>query len=304
MGVQARCVLWSAVSGSAPDSRPPADRDTARRAADEALSALEALDAVMSDWSATSELARVCARAGAAPVALSADLWTVLARALAIAEASDGAFDPAAGALTKLWRAARARGSPPGDDALDSARARSGWRRVELDPRTHSVRFLTPGLELDLGAIGKGFAADRLLAILAAHGHEAALVDVGGDLALGSAPPTPRSQAPRRGWRVRLDGGRVLELAHCGVATSGDREQHLDHAGQRLSHIIDPRTGRALADSPSVTAIADDGATADALASLASVLGVEATRELVDRRPEVFGHAQLHTGLPSGVSIG
>lgn len=271
MGVQARVVLYAA------------DEDAARAAVLVAFARLDELDAALSDWRDDSELARVCARAGAGPVPVGGDLYRAVERALEMADLSGGAYDPTVGPWTLLWREARRTGSPPAPDALARAAERVGYRGVRLDPEAWTVELERAGMRLDLGGIGKGLAADEALRALRDRGVDSALVDLGGDLALGAPPPGAR------GWIVDAGcGGAVparLVLARCAVATSGGTEQFLDVDGTRLSHLLDARTGAPLEAWHCATAIAPDGATADALASAAAVLGPREGRVLAVRIP-------------------
>jgi len=267
MGVQARIVLWSA------------DATAAQDASLAAFERLDDLDGALSDWRDDGELARLESASFDRPVPVSDDLFRCLELARRFAAASLGAFDPTVGPLVHVWRTARAEGRLPDEAELAAGVERVDWTALELDATNRTVRLARHGMDLDLGAIGKGFAADEALATLVELGHASALVELGGDLALGAPPPS------RAGWRIRIDGREIRTLARVGVATSGDREQFLEIDGRRLSHVVDPRTGRALEDAPTVTVIAADAASADALASAVSVLGVAAGRELVGRFP-------------------
>jgi len=273
MGVQARLVLWTP------------DEPTARRAATAAFARLATVEAALSDWLVDGELARLEASATAAPVEVSEDLFSCLSRSLEIARASDGAFDPTLGRLTRLWRQARRTGVAPTPAQIEAARARIGWQHVELDPSSRTVRLALAGLQLDLGGIGKGWGADRALETLAEHGVERALVGLAGDHVLGAAPPGAE------GWRLlagtRAGNQRELVLAHRAVATSGDTEQFFELEGRRHSHILDPRTGLGVVERPLVTVVAPDGATADALASAVSVVGPSNASALLQRFPGV-----------------
>jgi thiamine biosynthesis lipoprotein len=209
---------------------------------------------------------------------VSADLFSVLERAVSIAEASDGAFDPTLGPLVQLWRKARKERRLPDAAALAEARGRVGWRSVGLNSGIPSVKLATPGMGLDLGGIGKGFACDQAMKVLAARGLRHSLVSLSGDIVCGEPPPG------HDGWSVAVgkDGGSIL-LARLAISTSGDAEQFVDIEGVRYSHIVNPRTGVGLTDSAWVTVTAKDGATADALATAVSVLGEDAGQALVRR---------------------
>jgi thiamine biosynthesis lipoprotein len=275
------------------------DEATANRAAEAAFARVHDLNAVLSDYDPESELRRLCrtSRKGV-PVAVSDDLWRVLERAQTIAEKSNGAFDMTVGPVVRLWRRARIRRQLPSPERMKAARQKVGYRLVRLHPENQSVELLEPDMLLDLGGIAKGYAADEALAVLRKHGITRALVDAGGDIVLGDPPPD------RPAWRVGvapLDDeappSQFLALANVAVATSGDAWQHVVIDGMRYSHIIDPRTGMALTDHSSVTVVAPDGTTADALASAVSVLGPEKGIELVDKK---CGAAAFIVRAPEG----
>jgi thiamine biosynthesis lipoprotein len=271
MGVKARIVLYAR------------DEAAGRRAARRAFDRMAELDAVMSDYRPDSELVLACGQAHSGPVPISADLCAVLARALAVSAASDGAFDVTVGPYTALWRAARAERRLPDGGSLEAAADRVGWRHVLVDCGAGTLRLMRPDMRLDLGGIGKGYAADAALAELARHGVEHGLVDVGGDIAVGAAPPGTA------GWRVAVDVGagrpRTLTIAGSAVARSGDTEQFVEIDGVRFSHIVDPRTGLGLTNRAAVTVLAPDAATADALASAISVMGPARGLALLDGFP-------------------
>ena len=265
MGAEARLVVH-------------ADTEEAAQAgATAAFARMEELDAILSDWRVDSELARLVERAGSGPVEVSGAMFTALSRAQEIARAAAGGFDVTVGPYVKLWREARETGVLPTAEALDAARARVGFEKLKLDADAGTVTLEVEGMQLDLGGIGKGIAADAALAILVAAGLPMSLVDFGGDLVLGDAPPG------ERGWTIDCgcgDAKRRRVLKNCAVATSGDTEQHVEIDGVRYSHLVDPRTGIALTEPLCVTMRAADGATADALASAGSVLGRHAGRAL------------------------
>ena len=152
---------------------------TARTACRAAFDRFAALEDVMSDYRPTSELMRLCANAGQGPQPVSDDLWRVLERAQRLARLSDGAFDVTVGPLVRLWRVARKTARLPDAPALAEAKARVGWRKVRLDPEKRTVALETPGMQLDLGGIAKGFACAEAQKALRAHGVDRALVEAG-----------------------------------------------------------------------------------------------------------------------------
>ncbi len=263
------------------------DESTANKALAAAFAEIARLDSVMSDYRAESELSRLGAKSPTTePVPVSDDLWKVLRRAQFFSRESEGAFDVTVGPLSKLWRRARRRNQLPAEDRLAEARRAVGYEALRLDEERQAVELRKADMRLDLGGIAKGYAADAALATLQRHGISRALVNAGGDMALGDPPPG------EPGWPVGVaprgkDGppSRFLLLKNCGIATSGDAWQYVEVDGRRYSHIMDPRTGVGLTDRSGVTVVAPDGMTADALASTVSVLGHPEGIQLVDRLP-------------------
>lgn len=261
-----------------------ANETAARRAAEAAFSRIRSLNSVFSDYDPQSELRRLCRAATARDdVRVSLDLWRVLTRAQEISRVSQGAFDATIGPVVRLWRRARRLHRLPARERLEPAMALVDYSLVRLDTGHRAVRFLKAGLRLDLGGIAKGYAADAALEVLRDHGAPCALVDVGGDIATGAAPPG------KPGWRIRIAPGgnqtpsRYFWLSRAAVATSGDSEQFVIIGGRRYSHLVDPRTGTGLTDHSCVTIVAPDSMTADALASAVSVLGPRQGLQLIEK---------------------
>ena len=275
------------------------DEETAGKALDAAFARIGQLDERMSDYDATSELSRLSQSSPTlAPVKLSEDLWTVLSAAQDLSRRTDGAFDVTVGPLTQLWRRARRQKELPAEDRLRTALASVGYQHLELDAEHRTAELLKPNMRLDLGAIAKGFAADEAIKAMARFGVTRALVNGGGGLTLAEAPPG------EKGWKVGVaplqadaPPSRVLLLANCGIATSGDAWQYVEIGGVRYSHIVDARTGLGLTTRSSVTVVAANGTLADGLATAASVLGPEKGLQLVEQTP---GAAALFVWLENG----
>jgi thiamine biosynthesis lipoprotein len=254
------------------------DEVSAKKAARAAFDRIAELDSVLSDYRPDSELMRVCTEGHTGRRTVTPDLYRVLRRASDIAVLSDGAFDVTVGPLVRLWRQARHEHRLPDPASIAAAMDRVGHTLLLVDDTSPTIQLLRPGMLLDLGGIGKGFAADETLAMLAAAGYTRSLVDIGGDIAVGDPPPGVT------GWRISTDDSqKPLHLVNCGVATSGDTEQFVEIDGIRYSHIVDPRTGLGLTNRVTVTVIARDATTADALASAVSVLGPGRGDALLDR---------------------
>ncbi len=256
------------------------------------------LNGILSDYLPDSELSRVTRAGVDSPVSLSDDLFAVLKASARLSDATDGAFDVTQGPVTRLWREARTANRLPDPDALREASRRSGYAHMHLDEARRTVSFDIPGMQLDVGAIGKGYAASEALAAITRAGVRSALVAVSGDIAVGDAPPG------QPGWRIRIHDGDIgdptippiLRLTRAAVSTSGNAEQHLDVGGRRYSHVIDPASGTGLLDDITVTVVARHGIDADGLDTAIGVLGVSRGLALIERDTEAAALIVLRKG--------
>jgi thiamine biosynthesis lipoprotein len=243
----------------------------------------------MSDYKKDSELMRLCktfATKVGPPVPVSEDLFFVLQKAEELSKRSDGAFDVTVGPVVQLWRLARRTQELPDPKEFAAAREKVGYKKVKLDPAKKTVQLLTPGMQLDLGGIAKGYAADEVLKLLRTKfGIKQALVAASGDIACGDPPPG------KEGWTVEIapiaksQNPRTLTLANAAVSTSGDLEQFVVIKGVRYSHVLDPKTGLGLTGRRSVTVIARNGTTADSMTKAVSILPPEKALKLVEETP-------------------
>ncbi len=264
------------------------DEDAARRAFRAGFDRIGELNATLSDYVPDSELNRVTRDAVGTPVPVGADLFAVLRASQALAVATEGAFDITQGPVVRLWREARRLQRLPDRTALEAASRRSGYRHMHLDEARRTVMFDIPGMSLDVGAIGKGYAASEAIAAITRAGVHSALVAVSGDVAFSDAPPG------QDGWRIRVHRGdigddripAVLALTNGAVSTSGNAEQHLDVDGRRYSHVIDPASKTGLTDDITVTVVARHGIDADGLDTAVGVLGPDRGLALVDARSD------------------
>src|SRR6267142_1359116 len=259
----------------------------AETAADAAFHRVAALDEIMSDYRADSELMQLCDQPFGKPVPISKDLFDVLTRSQEISKLTDGAFDVTIGPCVRLWRFSRKRKTLPTTQELAAARAAVGWKHLRLDPHDRTATLLLPNMRLDLGGIGKGFAADEALRVLKGRGIDRALVAASGDIAIGDPPPG------EPGWKDSIssidvetnDAAHAL-LHNCGISTSGDTEQFVEINGVRFSHIVDPATCLGLTNRIQDTIIAPNATTTDGLDTALSVMDVQRGLELVDSLPD------------------
>ena len=259
----------------------------AKDAAAAAFQRIDALEDILSDYQADSELLRLCDQPYGTPVPVSAELFEVLQRAQNISKLSDGAFDVTVGPYVRLWRFARKRKVLPTPAEIATARAAVGWQKLRLDPRARTVTLLVPNMRLDLGSIGKGYAADAALRILKGRGIDRALVAASGDIAIGNPPPG------QPGWKIGVAAfdsatnkvSRTLLLRNAGISTSGDTEQFIEINGVRYSHIVNPVTGLGMTQRIQATVIGPDATTTDSLDTTVSLLGVQRGLALIDSWP-------------------
>lgn len=261
------------------------DEAAGQAAIDAVIAEMHRIDRVMSPHKADSELSRINRLAATQPVRLSTEMCGLIERALAFSAISRGAFDISYASVGQLYdyRA----GVAPGSAALAAARLAIGWRGLKLDRAARTLAFAHPGMRIDLGGFAKGHAVDNAAAILARLGIAHAHVSAGGD---------SRVIGDRRGrpWTIGVRHPRdakalvaVLPLENTAVSTSGDYERYFEQGGVRHHHIIDPATGQSPAAIHSVTILAADGLTAEAMSKSLFVLGVERGMALIESQPGV-----------------
>lgn len=278
------------------------DARRASAAMDAVMAEMHRIDRTMSPHRADSELSRINREAGERPVPLSAEMAELVARAIEFSRWSDGAFDISYASAGQLYdyRA----GVAPDEAALAGARAAIGWQHLWLDRRAGTLRFGLAGMRIDLGGFAKGHAVDRCIALLRQRGIAHAIVSAGGDShVLGDRRGRPWMVAVRDPRRAG-ESVAVLPLQDAAVSTSGDYERYFERGGVRHHHLLDPRTGRSPDGVRSVTIVADDGLTAEALSKTVFVLGPERGLALVNGLPGVdavivdaAGHLHHSAGL-------
>ncbi len=296
-------------------------RDKTEVAVD-ALDLVERLEDQLTVFRDTSEVAAINRRAAQEPIIVEEGLFSLLKRASQLSTATGGAFDITAGRLSKVWGFFRRQGQMPAPEDIGAALSTVGWRHLQLDDAAQSVRFTRSGLELNLGAIGKGYALDRAAGVLTEGGVHDFLIHGGNSSVLArgrrsnsefriqnseqpandqsnSAFCIPHSEFPS-GWSVALrhplkPGIRLAEflLRDQALGTSGSGTQFFHHQGKRYGHIIDPRIGWPAEEVLSATVIAPTAEQADALSTAFYVMGLEAARGFCEAQADI--HALLVT---------
>ena len=261
-------------------STPPAEQLEQAEVEAQVRRVLERIEGRMSHYRGASELSRFNRAATTEPQAMSRETIGVVAEALAVSRASGGAFDVTVGPLVDAWGF-----GPPGrapeapDEALLAAlRARVGAAHLEADPAASTLRKRRVDVVVDLSAIAKGYAVDAVAELLAERGFGDYLVEIGGELRAGG---TNERGEP---WRVAIErpasglatAQRIVPLTDAALATSGDYRNFYDLDGARVSHTIDPRTGRPVTHGlRAVSVIAERCSLADARSTALNVLGPE-----------------------------
>lgn len=261
------------------------DAAAAHRAIDAVLAEMSRIDAAMSTYKPDSEVSKVNAEAAAHPVRISKELFDLLSTAVEFSRITAGAFDITYASVGFMYDfRARYR---PSEQQIDAVLPAVNYKYLELDPAQRTVRFLKPGVRIDLGGIAKGYAVDRGIAILQTRGIEHAVVTAGGDSRLiGDRFGRP--------WVVGIrhpdDPNKVvarLPLVDTAISTSGDYERYFDDNGTRYHHIIDPHSGHSASKVRSATILASTAVRTDGLSKTAFVLGAEKAMEIYNRLDDV-----------------
>jgi thiamine biosynthesis lipoprotein len=236
-----------------------ADRFKMQAAVEAAFEEVRRIEDLLSNYRPQSEWSQMNAAAAERPFRVSKELFDLLVQCRRYSEASEGAFDISVGPLMKIWGFYKGSGRFPHRAEIKGVMTRVGHRNVVLSPSDQSVRFTRPGVNLDPGGIGKGYAVDRMVAILKAGGVTSGLITSGSSSIYGiGAPPSEP-----KGWRVAIrhpqDVSKTVEevfLKDMSMSTSGSYEKFFRAGGRVYSHIMDPRTGYPAKGMLSVSVVA------------------------------------------------
>ena len=258
-------------------------------AAKDALDVIDKLEDQLSIFRDTSEISAINRRAAAAPVAVEERLYELLALSMRINKETGGAFDITSTPLSHAWGFLRREGRLPTPDEIGAARAKVGTHHLVLDGEAHTIGFDVPGLSLNLGSIGKGYALDRAAENLQRAGVSTALLSAGSSslLAHGRGPDGRGFEV---GIRDPFDHRRrygTVRLENEALGVSGVGEQSFEVEGRRYGHIIDPRSGWPVEGRALVAVIARTAAEADALATAFFVGGRAVAERYTQRHPDV-----------------
>ena len=264
------------------------DEDTARRRLEEGFSEIQRIEALLTEFSSDSQTALLNKYAGERPVTVDPEVYQLMERCQHLARLTQGAFDISAGALKVLYNFKERQAHRPDAVRLAETLAAVGHRHIQLSSDT--VFLSKKGMRIGFGAIGKGYAADRVRALWQSQQVTAGVINASGDLTAWGRQPDGQP------WRVGIadprDPSRILlwlPVENAAVATSGNYEQYFEIEGVRYSHNIDPRTGIPVRGIKSATVISPSAELSDALATAVTVMGVTAGLHLIDQLPDVHG---------------
>ncbi|MBE7498803.1 MAG: FAD:protein FMN transferase [Verrucomicrobiales bacterium] len=283
-----------------------------RAAGEEALDEIGRIEAQLSIFRPDSEMARVNRHAAEGPVRVSPPVFQLLERAQSLSRQTGGAFDPTVGPLVRAWGFLGGSGAWPDPARLAEARARVGMEHVELDAARFSVRFARPGMMLDLGAIGKGYALDVAVECLREAGVTCALLHGGTSSVQGLGVP-PDGQP----WKVALGppaaagdtataddtAGEVLAefvLTDASLGVSAVAGKAFRQGDREWGHVLDPRTGEPVQGALMAAVVLPEATATDALSTALLVLGAEGLEKLGASHPNLEGLVVLPELGPTG----
>ena len=266
------------------------DESTAQQAAEAGLDEIRRLEELLSTWIPTSELSQVNAASGREPVKVSQETFEILVRSLEMAQLTQGGFNIAVGPAVQAWNASGEGQVPPQED-LEALRPQIDLSHIQLDTEKQTVWLRRSGMQIDVGGIGKGYAADLAARVMQASGATAGVVALSGDIkTFGRMPDNQRFvfgiQHPRKEQGEVL--GRI-ELEDEAVSTAGDYQRYFMKDGIRYHHILDPATLQPARGCQSVTVIAKEGVMADGLDTGIFVMGPDKGMALIESLPDVEG---------------
>lgn len=263
------------------------DKETGRKAIQAGFDEIKRLERMLSTWVASSELSQVNAEAGRHPVRVSRETFEIVAKSLEIARLTDGGFNIAVGPAVELWSVTE-RQFVPNNRELEELKDLVDWTSIQLDPDKRSIFLPRRGMKIDVGGIGKGYAADRAAMEMKRTGAQGGIVALAGDIKAFGALPNAEGfpvgiKHPRQEEALIAE----IDLRDEAISTAGDYERFFERDGIRYHHILDPKTLQPARTCQSVTVIGREGTLVDGLDTGIFVLGPERGMALVERLPGV-----------------
>ncbi|NOS82326.1 MAG: FAD:protein FMN transferase [Nitrospira sp.] len=259
----------------------------AQAAATAGFTEIHRLEELLSTWIPTSELSRVNFSAGGMPVSVSPETMTVVQGALQVAEMTGGGFNIAIGPVVDAWNVNEGRRVPT-ESELEDLRSLVDLRSVHADVQKQTIYLEKTGMRIDVGGIGKGYAADQAVMAMKKAGAVAGVIALSGDIKTFGRLPGGRKfpvgiQHPRKEGEVLA----FIDLEDEAISTAGDYERFFERDGVRYHHILDPKTLQPARSCQSVTVVAREGIWADGLDTGIFVMGPERGMELVEQLPDI-----------------
>lgn len=267
---------------------------------------IKRLEQLLSTWIQASELSQVNAAAGQRPVAVSPETLELILRSLEMAGLTEGGFNIAVGPAVEAWSVTE-RQRIPDQGELQALKPLVDWSTIKIDRQARTIFLPRPGMRIDVGGIGKGYAADRAVEVMRRAGAQGGVVALSGDIkTFGDLPGMNGFPVGIR--HPRQEGALVatVDLKNEAISTAGDYERYFEQDGVRYHHILDPVSLEPARKCQSVTVIAAEGTVADGLDTGIFVLGPERGMALVERLPDVeaviiddHGNMTVSSGLRS-----
>lgn len=251
---------------------------------DEAVSEIQRIEKIISSWDENSETSLINKNAGIKPVKVSPELFGLIERSLKISEITDGAFDITYASMDNVWKFDGSMDSIPTEAAIKQAVEKIGYGKIVLDADNKTVFLPETGMKIGLGAIGKGYAADKAKELLVSKDVKGGIINASGDLTTWGTKVTGEK------WLVGianpLSKDKVfswLPVLESSVATSGNYEKFITYKGKKYSHIIDPRTGYPTNGINSVSIFAKHAELCDALATAVFIMGRDVGLHMINQ---------------------
>lgn len=255
---------------------------------DLAIEEISRIEKLISSWDANTQTSEINRNAGIKPVQVDRELFDLIERSIGISKLTDGAFDVSYAAMDKIWKYDGSMGKMPTEEEIKASVAKVGFQNIQLDKENSTVFLELPGMKIGFGAIGKGYAADKVKTLLISKGVSGGIINASGDMNTWGKQPDGKE------WKVAivnpLNKNKVfalLPVKEGAVVTSGDYEKFVTFNGKRYSHIIDPRTGYPATGIISATIFAAKAELADALATSIFVMGIETGIDRINQLPNV-----------------
>ena len=263
------------------------DKDVGYRAIQAGFDEIKRLERLLSTWRSDSELSHVNAEAGHLPVQVSQETLALVVRSMEMAQLTDGGFNITVGPAVEVWSFTERQHIPNGEE-LQRLKPLVDWTTVQINKEARTIFLPSKGMRIDIGGIGKGYAADRAVDEMKRAGARSGVVALSGDIKTFGVLPE------RDGFPIGIKHPRedetliaVIDLKDEAISTAGDYERFFERDGVRYHHILNPRTLQPARGCQSVTVIAKEGAVADGLDTGIFVLGPTRGMELVERLPDV-----------------